>query len=83
MRADVTEKEDTLSFDPQRDILCISALNSSEESGWGQGRGGEGRGEGGTRGRNMLYGGERSTAVKRINCHRSDSILLQGCTKRT
>lgn len=31
MRADVTEKEDTLSFDPQHDILCISALNSSEE----------------------------------------------------
>jgi len=27
----VTEKEDTLSFDPQRDILYIFALNSSEE----------------------------------------------------
>jgi len=24
----------------------------------------------------MLYDGERSTAVKRINCHRSDSVLL-------
>lgn len=28
---DMMEKEETLSFDPQHDILCISALNSSEE----------------------------------------------------
>lgn len=42
MPADVTEKEDTLSFDPQHDILCISALNSIEER-RGGGRQGAGR----------------------------------------